>query len=97
VLVGSSYGGAIAVELPQRRLARPTLLLAQAALRRGQRRAADRRDDLPVHGTRDAIIDVEDSRARGPGRLTACARSKSDVHARTARSKTGLIAWVRAG
>src|SRR5262245_35479117 len=37
VLVGSSYGGAIAVELLQRGLWRgPTLLLAQAALRRGQ-------------------------------------------------------------
>src|SRR4029453_6916478 len=37
VLVGSSYGGAIAVELLQRGVWRgPTLLLAQAALRRGQ-------------------------------------------------------------
>src|SRR5262245_46615246 len=37
VLVGSSYGGAIAVELLQSGAWRgPTLLLAQAALRRGQ-------------------------------------------------------------
>ena len=64
VVVGSSYGGAIAVELLQRGLWRgPTLLLAQAALRRGQPAV------LPagvaiwlVHGTRDAIIDPEAER-----------------------------------
>jgi pimeloyl-ACP methyl ester carboxylesterase len=64
VLVGSSFGGGVAVALLQRGLWRgPTLLLAQAALRQ----------DLPprlpegvrvwlVHGLRDDIVPREDSR-----------------------------------
>src|SRR5688500_14844694 len=64
VLVGSSYGGAIAVALLQRGEWRgPTLLLAQAALRRQQ--PAWLPDDVTVwlvHGTRDEIIAAEDSR-----------------------------------
>jgi hypothetical protein len=64
VLVGSSFGGAVAVELLRRGLWRgPTLLLAQAARKRG----ADVRlpQDVPVwlvHGLRDDIVDCEDSR-----------------------------------
>jgi CubicO group peptidase (beta-lactamase class C family) len=65
VLVGSSFGGAVAVELLRRGLWRgPTLLLAQAAVKR------DPRVRLPegvpvwlVHGRRDDIVDPEDSRA----------------------------------
>src|SRR5258706_16228380 len=68
VVVGSSYGGAIAVELLQRGLWRgPTLLLAQAALRRGQ--PAELPADVTVwlvHGTRDAVIHVGDSRVLAP-------------------------------
>jgi predicted esterase len=99
VLVGSSYGGAIAVDLLQRDVWRgPTLLLAQAALRRGQRA------ELPtgvtiwlVHGTRDAIIDVEDSRilARSgtPGRVRLF--EVDDVHALHSTVEDGrLVAWV---
>ena len=64
VLVGSSFGAAVAVELLQRDLWRgATLLLAQAALRR------DPHAELPpgvpiwlVHGLRDELIDIEDSR-----------------------------------
>ncbi|GIW42163.1 MAG: hypothetical protein KatS3mg076_2740 [Candidatus Binatia bacterium] len=64
VLVGSSFGGAVAVELLRRGLWRgPTLLLAQAALRYDPNAA------LPegvrvwlVHGRRDDVVDVEDSR-----------------------------------
>lgn len=64
VLVGSSFGGAVVVELLRRALWRgPTLLLAQAALR------IDPRAELPagvrvwlVHGLRDSIVDPEDSR-----------------------------------
>ena len=64
VLVGSSFGGAVVAELLAReRWSGPTLLLAHAALRR---RTAQR---LPqhvrvwlVHGTRDEVIDPEDSR-----------------------------------
>ena len=64
VLVGSSFGAAVAVALLQRRLWRgATLLLAQAALRRGAR--ADLPPGAPiwlVHGLRDELIDIEDSR-----------------------------------
>ena len=64
VLVGSSFGAAVAVALLQRGLWRgATLLLAQAALRRGAR--ADLPPGVPVwlvHGLRDELIDIEDSR-----------------------------------
>jgi alpha-beta hydrolase superfamily lysophospholipase len=99
VLVGSSYGGAIAVELLQRGVWRgPTLLLAQAALRRGQPAA------LPagvtvwlVHGTRDAIIDVEDSRvlarSGSPDRVRLI--EVDDVHALHTTVEDGrLVAWI---
>lgn len=65
VVVGSSFGGAIAVALLARGLWRgPTLLLAQAAQKLGVV------DPLPegvhvslVHGVHDAIVPIEDSRA----------------------------------
>jgi alpha/beta superfamily hydrolase len=65
VLVGSSFGGAVAVELLRRGFWRgPTLLLAQAAL------ARDRQARLPddvrvslVHGLRDDVVPIDDSRA----------------------------------
>jgi predicted esterase len=99
VLVGSSYGGAIAVDLLQRGVWRgPTLLLAQAALRR------DPRAELPtgvtvwlVHGTRDDIIDVEDSRvlarSGSPGRVRLF--EVDDVHALHTTVDDGrLVKWV---
>ncbi len=65
VLVGSSFGGAVAVELLQRNLWRgPTLLLAQAARHLGLE--AWLPEDVPiwiVHGLRDDLVDPEDSRA----------------------------------
>ena len=65
VVVGSSFGGAVVVELLRRRLWRgPTLLLAPAALRRDP--SARLPEDVPVwivHGLRDELIDVEQSRA----------------------------------
>jgi alpha/beta superfamily hydrolase len=64
VLVGSSFGGAVAVALLQRSVwTGPTLLLAQAAVKRGLVAALP--SDVHVwlvHGRQDAIIDVEDSR-----------------------------------
>ena len=64
MLVGSSFGGAVVAELLARELwSGPTLLLAQAALRRSpsQRLPLGVRVWL-VHGTRDEVIDPEDSR-----------------------------------
>jgi predicted esterase len=64
VLVGSSFGGAVAVALLARGLWRgPTLLLAQAALRIDA--GARLPEDVPVwlvHGLRDELIDPEESR-----------------------------------
>jgi pimeloyl-ACP methyl ester carboxylesterase len=64
VLVGSSFGAAVVVELLERGLWRgPTLLLAQAAVRR--RPGAALPTGVPVwlvHGLRDELIGVEDSR-----------------------------------
>jgi predicted esterase len=64
VLVASSFGAAVAVELLQRGLWRgATLLLAQAALRRGA--PAELPPRVPiwlVHGLRDDLIDIEESR-----------------------------------
>ncbi len=64
VLVGSSFGGAVAVTLLQRGLwCGPTLLLAQAALH------YDPEASLPqgvrvwlVHGLRDTLVDPDESR-----------------------------------
>ena len=65
VLVGSSFGGAVAVELLRAGLWRgPTLLLAQAAVKRDP--GARLPEGVPVwlvHGRRDDIVDPEDSRA----------------------------------
>ena len=75
VLVGSSFGAAVAVALLQRGLWRgATLLLAQAALRRGAR--ADLPPGVPiwlVHGLRDELIDIEDSRRLAAAGAPVCA------------------------
>ena len=101
VLVGSSYGGAIAVALLQRGEWRgPTLLLAQAALRRDQ--PAWLPEDVTVwlvHGARDDIIDPEDSRvlarSGSPGRVRLI--EIDDVHALHTSVEDGrLVAWVMA-
>jgi hypothetical protein len=64
VLVGSSFGGAVVVELLRRGLWKgPTLLLAQAALRYDEN--ARLPEGVPVtlvHGTRDRVVPIEDSR-----------------------------------
>jgi hypothetical protein len=65
VLVGSSFGGAVAVALLQQGLWRgPTLLLAQAALRRGlEPRLPEGVRVWLVHAVQDELVPVEDSRA----------------------------------
>lgn len=64
VLVGSSFGGAVAVALLGRGLWRgPTLLLAQAALRtQPDARLPEGVHVWLVHGRRDALVDPEESR-----------------------------------
>jgi len=65
VLVGSSFGGAIAVALLQRGdWHGPTLLLAQAARHYGLPvRLPEGVHVWLVHGQRDDLVDIEDSRA----------------------------------
>ena len=64
ILIGSSFGGAVAVALLQRQAWRgPTLLLAQAAL--CYRLPAQLPEGVPiwlVHGRRDDVVSIEDSR-----------------------------------
>jgi hypothetical protein len=100
VLVASSFGGAVAVALLQRGLWQgPTLLLAQAALRRGQPCELPEQTDIwLVHGVHDDIIDPEDSR-----RLAQCGSPDrvrlievDDDHVLRAKVADGsLVRWVR--
>jgi hypothetical protein len=64
VLVGSSFGAAVAVELLRRGFWRgPTLLLAQAARARDREvRLADGVRVWLVHGLRDDVVPIDDSR-----------------------------------
>lgn len=64
VLVGSSFGGAVVLELLRRGEWRgPTLLLAQAGLKLGVcERLPEGVPVLLVHGTRDDVVDPEHSR-----------------------------------
>lgn len=64
VLVGSSFGGGVAVELLRRGLwSGPTLLLAQAALRRDPDAALPQGARVwLVHGLRDDVVDPAESR-----------------------------------
>lgn len=65
VLVGSSFGGAVVVELMRRGVWRgATLLLAQAARKLAPTAALPPASSaLLVHGTRDAVVDPAHSRA----------------------------------
>ena len=64
VLIGSSFGGAVAVALLQRGVWRgPTLLLAQAALCYGlPAQLPEGMHIWLIHGQRDDVVDIEDSR-----------------------------------
>jgi predicted esterase len=100
VLVGSSFGGAVAVALLQRGLWRgPTLLLAQAALRQGLRPQLP--DGVPVwlvHGVRDEVVPLADSRALARAGSPELVRliEVDDDHALHATVRDGrLVRWVR--
>jgi hypothetical protein len=101
LVVGSSFGGAVAVALLQRGLWRgPTLLLAQAALELGLRA------ELPagvrvwiVHGTRDDVVPPASSerlaRSGSPGLVSLFL--VDDDHRLSASVADGrMLAWVRA-
>ncbi len=100
VLVGSSFGGAVVAELLARELWRgPTLLLAQAALRRSptQRLPQAVRVWL-VHGTRDEVIDPDDSRRLAETGAPDSVRliEVDDDHSLHESIRNGmLLGWVR--
>ncbi|MBW2289682.1 MAG: hypothetical protein JRG90_17910 [Deltaproteobacteria bacterium] len=98
VLVASSFGGAVAVELLRRGAWRgPTLLLAQAAVRRdpGVRLPSEVLVWL-VHGRDDALIDVEDSRvlASTGDPEWVCLFEVDDDHALHATVKNGRLLGI---
>lgn len=95
LLVGSSFGGAVVVELLRRGIWRgPTLLLAQAALRRDP--LARLPSGVPVwlvHGRDDALIDVADSRRLADTGDPDCVRriEVDDDHALHATVESGRL------
>jgi len=101
VLVGSSFGGAVAVALLRRGLWRgPTLLLAQAALR------YDAEARLPedvtvwlVHGLADELIDPQESRrlaATGSAERVRLIEVEDDHPLHSSVASGRLLDWVRA-
>ena len=100
VLVGSSFGGAVAVELLRRGVWRGrTLRLAQAALKHDPRACLP--EDVTVwivHGTRDHLVDPADSRqlagtgSAGRVRLFEVEDDHS-LHASVADGQ--LVEWVK--
>jgi len=100
VLVGSSFGGAVAVALLVRGVWRgPTLLLAQAAIHYD----ADARlpEDVPVliaHGTRDTLIPVEHSRrlaATGSPGQVRLLEVDDDHPLHESVASGALVEWIR--
>jgi predicted esterase len=100
VLVGSSFGAAVVLALLERELWRgPTLLLAQAALRRlPVARLPEGVRVWLVHGARDALIDPEESRrlARTGSPELVRLIEVDDDHALHASVRSGrLVEWIR--
>lgn len=100
VLVGSSFGGAVALALLQRgRWCGPTLLLAQAGRSLGLAlRLPEGVSVWIVHGTRDDLVPIEDSRALArtgsPDRVRLI--EVDDDHPLRGSVENGdLLRWVR--
>jgi predicted esterase len=101
VLIGSSFGGAVAVALLERKLWRgPTLLLAQAALfYKPDARLPEGARVLMVHARADDVVPAEQSRrlaATAPAGATVALIECDDDHALTKLVASGeLIDLVR--
>jgi predicted esterase len=100
LLVGSSFGAAVAIELLRRGVWRgKTLLLAQSALKQNPR--ARLPEDVTVwivHGTRDHLVDPEDSRrlARtGSAGRVRLFEVEDDHPLHESVSNGKLLEWVR--
>lgn len=99
VLVGSSFGGAVALALVQRELWHgPTLLLAQAGLRYGlEPQVPSGVPLLLVHATEDDVVPITDSREVAAANPSARLIEIDDDHALTAAVSRGdLVEWVTA-
>jgi len=97
VVVGSSFGGAVAMALIQRaRWDGPTLLLAQAGLRYGlSPKLPSGISVLLVHATSDTLVPVADSRSVAAANETARLIEIDDDHALSAAVAAGqLMSWV---
>jgi pimeloyl-ACP methyl ester carboxylesterase len=101
VLIGSSFGGAVAVALLERKLWRgPTLLLAQAALHyKPDARLPEGVRVVMVHARTDHVVPAEQSRllaATAPANTTVELIEVDDDHALSQLVASGeLIALVR--
>jgi predicted esterase len=101
LLIGSSFGGAVAVALLERGLWRgPTLLLAQAALHyRPEARLPEGVAVTLVHGLADDVVPIEQSRALARTGTPALVRlvEVDDDHALSALVASGeLVELARA-
>lgn len=101
VVVGSSFGGAVAVALLQREHWRgPTLLLAQAALRQGLRARLPAGTPVwLVHATGDDVVPVADSRKLARSGTSELVRlvEVEDDHALSSYTRSGrLVETVQA-
>ncbi len=99
IVIGSSFGGAVLAALIQRGdWPGPALFLAQAALRRGlDTRLPTQAPVWIVHGTRDTVVSVEDSRrlaAANPGGNFRLIEVDDDHSLHTSVDSGALIGWV---
>ncbi|MDZ7378331.1 MAG: hypothetical protein ONB06_03185 [candidate division KSB1 bacterium] len=101
VLIGSSFGGAVAVALLHRRAwAGPTLLLAPAVFHYDVPRYLP--EGVPVwivHGTEDAVVSIQDSRTlalTGTPSLVRLIEVKDDHALSATTARSDLVATVRA-
>lgn len=101
VLVGSSFGAAIAVALLQRGAwSGPTLLLAQAARHFGLELVLPEGVRITIaHGSRDDVVDPEESRrlaTTGSPNLVRLLEVDDDHSLHTSTESGALIDWVNA-
>lgn len=101
VVLGSSYGGAVALELLRRGAWKgPTVLLCPAhelvakRIRRPLQRTKLRRDVCVVHGTRDETVPISDSRALVHGSEATLIEVDDDHRLSKSATPEHLAQWI---